>query len=138
MRVEKGRQTCGLCSSGVSCKERRPRWGEKGKGGPRSPHLGLKPQRAQVLGAPGRGSAGRQTGSRGYSGPGVRANRASGDSRGGGSGAGGLGTQSHCERPAQPSRPGDWPGSGGGGEMQRLRPRSRALLCVLPGIYWVY
>lgn len=39
---------------------------------------------------------------------------------------------------AQPSLPSDWPGSGGGSGMSRLRPRGKALLCVLPRIYWVY
>lgn len=39
---------------------------------------------------------------------------------------------------AQPCPPGDWPGSEVGGGVQRLRPGGWALLCVLPGIYWVY
>lgn len=39
---------------------------------------------------------------------------------------------------ARPCPPGDWPGSEVGGGVRRLRPRGWALLCVLPGIYWVY
>lgn len=53
------------------------------------PHLELKPRRARVPGAPGRRRAERQPGSRGYSGSGVRASRASGDGWGSKSGSGG-------------------------------------------------
>lgn len=99
------------------------------------PPSGAKILESPRSGSPEEGRRGK-TGSRGYSGPGVRANRASRDQQGGGGGAGGGGTQSGCARPAQPAR--RLAGLRGGGGVQRLRPRGRALLCVLPGIYWMY
>lgn len=100
------------------------------------------PPRVSVPGAPGRSRAGRQTGSRGYSGPGVRASRFSGEQQGGGGSAGRGGgwgeVGPRAPVRAQPCPPGDWPGSEAGGGVRRLRPRGWALLCVLPGISWVY
>lgn len=70
----------------------------------RSPHLELKSPKAQVLGAPERRRAERQTRNPGFSGPGVRANRATGDWREAGVALEGGGTQSHRVRPAQPAQ----------------------------------
>lgn len=113
------------------------------KGGPRSPHLELKPPRAPVPGALGSRRAWRQTGSGGYSGPRVRANRASGDRRGGGGGAGGGGTRAvSAPSPAHPTI-GPAPGWGWGAEAGAEAQGKGIALCThraLSGalIWWNY
>ena len=104
------------------------------EGRTKTPHRGSKT--SEVPGAPGRGFAGRQTGSRGTQDPAFAPTGP--PATGGEAGVARGEVVPRDTVRAQPSPPGDWPGCGGGGGVQRLRLRGRAVLCVLPGIYWVH